>query len=53
MAMHSIILTWRIPRTEELAGGWGGATVHRVAESYATEVTSHTNTYKSLYFDMA
>ena len=49
MATHSIILTWRIPWTEEP----GGVTIHRVAESYATEVTSHTNTHKSLYFDMA
>ena len=33
-------------------GAWG-VTVHRVTESYETEATSHTNTHKSLYFDMA
>ena len=34
MTTHSIILAWRIPRTEELwgSGGWG-AIVHGVAKS--------------------
>ena len=32
MAMHSSILSWRIPWLEETGGG-GRATVHRVAKS--------------------
>ena len=37
MAIHSSILTWRIPMDR---GAWW-ATVHRVAKSDTTEVTEH------------
>ena len=36
MAIHSSILAWEIPGTEELGGG---ATVHRVTQLGTTEAT--------------
>ena len=44
MTTYSSILAWGISWTEEpgTGGGWvggGGATVHRIAESYTTDMT--------------
>ena len=44
MTTYSSILAWEISWTEEpgKGGGWvggGGATVHRIAESYTTDMT--------------
>ena len=49
MATHSIILSWRIPRTEEP----GRLQVHGVAKSQLTEHThthTHTHTHYPAFF---